>query len=144
MCSSDLVKGESPTRLYVAAKNMLHRLNRNSNAQEVHHFVEFLTLYPGDLRVAVMKDLRNTYERVYAYAIEDDLFEWRTIYHNILLGLEIQHTLTAAARAMKELAKQNPQMTAVFVSNYEMTRSEERRVGKECSEPCRSRWSPYH
>ena len=22
--------------------------------------------------------------------------------------------------------------------------SEERRVGKECSEPCRSRWSPYH
>ena len=23
-------------------------------------------------------------------------------------------------------------------------RSEERRVGKECSLPCRSRWSPYH
>ena len=23
-------------------------------------------------------------------------------------------------------------------------RSEERRVGKECSEPCRSRGSPYH
>ena len=26
----------------------------------------------------------------------------------------------------------------------EERRSEERRVGKECSEPCRSRWSPYH
>ena len=25
-----------------------------------------------------------------------------------------------------------------------MIRSEERRVGKECSLPCRSRWSPYH
>ena len=74
MSMAEQVKGESPTRLYVAAKNMLHRLNRNSNAQEVHHFVEFLTLYPGDLRVAVMKDLRNTYERVYAYAIENDLF----------------------------------------------------------------------
>src|SRR3546814_14695413 len=24
------------------------------------------------------------------------------------------------------------------------TRSEERRVGKECGSPCRSRWSPYH
>ena len=24
------------------------------------------------------------------------------------------------------------------------TRSEERRVGKECSQQCRSRWSPYH
>ena len=74
MSMAEQVKSESPTRLYVAAKNMLHRLNRNSNAEEVHHFIEFLTLYPGDLRVAVMKDLRNTYERVYAYAIEDDLF----------------------------------------------------------------------
>ena len=25
-----------------------------------------------------------------------------------------------------------------------LTRSEERRVGKECYQPCRSRWSPYH
>ena len=27
---------------------------------------------------------------------------------------------------------------------YGDVRSEERRVGKECSELCRSRWSPYH
>ena len=26
----------------------------------------------------------------------------------------------------------------------EQVRSEERRVGKECRMPCRSRWSPYH
>lgn len=45
----------------VSAKNMLYRLNHNSNAEEVHHFIEFITLYPGDLRIAVMKDLRNTY-----------------------------------------------------------------------------------
>ena len=25
-----------------------------------------------------------------------------------------------------------------------MLRSEERRVGKECGQMCRSRWSPYH
>ena len=25
-----------------------------------------------------------------------------------------------------------------------VTRSEERRVGKECTIQCRSRWSPYH
>ena len=25
-----------------------------------------------------------------------------------------------------------------------VARSEERRVGKECLRPCRSRWSPYH
>ena len=27
---------------------------------------------------------------------------------------------------------------------YVITRSEERRVGKECGDECRSRWSPYH
>ena len=35
----------------------------------------------------------------------------------------------------------------VFTSAYApdvVGRSEERRVGKECIEPCRSRWSPYH
>ena len=28
----------------------------------------------------------------------DELFEWRTIYNNVILGLEIQHMLTARAR----------------------------------------------
>ena len=27
---------------------------------------------------------------------------------------------------------------------FKLARSEERRVGKECSLTCRSRWSPYH
>ena len=27
---------------------------------------------------------------------------------------------------------------------WALTRSEERRVGKECLRLCRSRWSPYH
>ena len=30
------------------------------------------------------------------------------------------------------------------VRRAEEVRSEERRVGKECIPPCRSRWSPYH
>src|SRR3546814_14159414 len=29
-------------------------------------------------------------------------------------------------------------------NNFTCTRSEERRVGKECVSTCRSRWSPYH
>src|SRR3546814_13362836 len=29
-------------------------------------------------------------------------------------------------------------------SPFQPTRSEERRVGKECDSTCRSRWSPYH
>ena len=44
----------------------------------------------------------------------------------IAFGVEARHLLTAVI------------MTAPG------TRSEERRVGKECEVPCRSRWSPYH
>ena len=33
---------------------------------------------------------------------------------------------------------------AYLIAALESAGSEERRVGKECSEPCRSRWSPYH
>ena len=32
----------------------------------------------------------------------------------------------------------------VMAADVVKLRSEERRVGKECSELCRSRWSPYH
>src|SRR3546814_2466023 len=31
-----------------------------------------------------------------------------------------------------------------FGLDHSVTRSEERRVGKECVSTCRSRWSPYH
>ena len=31
-----------------------------------------------------------------------------------------------------------------ILGNYDIVRSEERRVGKECLRLCRSRWSPYH
>src|SRR3546814_10116392 len=32
----------------------------------------------------------------------------------------------------------------VEIDRGQLTRSEERRVGKECVSTCRSRWSPYH
>ena len=39
----------------------------------------------------------------------------------------------------------NKNRTYNFIfSNSERLRSEERRVGKECTSWCRSRWSPYH
>ena len=47
-----------------------------------------------------------------------------------------------------ELYQKNPEIETneELLYKYFKTkfRSEERRVGKECSEPCRSRWSPYH
>ena len=53
-------------------------------------------------------------------------------------------TITVAGRPVAELGPAarrswvgGPALKTVF-------RSEERRVGKECYQPCRSRWSPYH
>src|SRR3546814_11058765 len=38
----------------------------------------------------------------------------------------------------------DPQFTALETAQRIVSRSEERRVGKECVSTCRSRWSPYH
>ena len=61
---------------------------------------------------------KNARETI-SYIFQDaSLLPWRTVWQNVGLGLELEG-------ASKE-------------------RSEERRVGKECSLTCRSRWSPYH
>ena len=40
--------------------------------------------------------------------------------------------------------KMHDKIALRVVQNAIITRSEERRVGKECGDECRSRWSPYH
>lgn len=44
------------------------------------------------------KYLRENTTNVGYMLQHDELFEWRTIYHNVVLGLEIQHMLTARTR----------------------------------------------
>src|SRR3546814_1518182 len=43
----------------------------------------------------------------------------------------------------KQFVDQRRLAVADWVTKYAVTRSEERRVGKECVSTCRSRWSPY-
>ena len=43
-----------------------------------------------------------------------------------------------------EYAQQVVKLCRLGATDKELARSEERRVGKECYQPCRSRWSPYH
>lgn len=45
------------------------------------------------------KYLRESTTNIGYMLQHDELFEWRTIYHNVLLGLEIQHMLSAKTKA---------------------------------------------
>src|SRR3546814_2758008 len=51
---------------------------------------------------------------------------------------------TANTRPGREIADVVVLLLRRKVPGRERTRSEERRVGKECVSTCRSRWSPYH
>src|SRR3546814_14597723 len=65
----------------------------------------------------------------------------------------MDHTMTLQNdRLLRAFARQPVDRTTVwlmrqavsFLPEYRDTRSEERRVGKECVSTCESRWSPYH
>jgi ABC-type oligopeptide transport system ATPase subunit len=74
------IKGESHTRLYLSAKNILKsledKITENQENQEyyISRFIEFLKLYPVDLMIGIMKDIRNSYKEVYKLAIENEAF----------------------------------------------------------------------
>ena len=50
----------------------------------------------------------------------------------------------ATTHSLRIRANASGAFEAANLAGYAGDRSEERRVGKECSLPCRSRWSPYH
>ncbi len=74
------LRQESHTRLYLIAKNILKALTDQLNTDDsdaavvIPRLIDFLTLYPIDLRVGIMKDIRNSYSKVYQYAIENEAF----------------------------------------------------------------------
>ena len=54
-------------------------------------------------------------------------------------------TIDQACEAFKVLLQeQRSRIANMATEKTDFTRSEERRVGKECIGRCRSRWSPYH
>src|SRR3546814_2403864 len=67
--------------------------------------------------------------------------------HQAALLLQPRAQCLSAARANELLIPQPEARTAKQRQSQREareTRSEERRVGKECVSTCRSRWSPYH
>ena len=74
------VNNETHTRLYLSAMNILKTLEVNINDENydssfyINRFVKFLKTYPIDLMVGIMKDMKNTYAKVYNLAIENEEF----------------------------------------------------------------------
>ena len=73
------IKNESHTRLYISAINILKTLKNKIKKDEnliffVNRFVEFLSEYPVDLMVGIMKDMKMNYNEVYIKAIENENF----------------------------------------------------------------------
>lgn len=74
------IKKESHTRLYLSARNVLNALEANiksgylDSGYYVNRLIEFLKLYPVDLRIGIMKDIKNSYQEIYKYAIENEAF----------------------------------------------------------------------
>ena len=77
---SSRIASERHTRLYLAAKNILKQLEHelrldDSQAQALlSRFVAFLALYPVDLRLGIMKDMKSANPKVYACALDNDDF----------------------------------------------------------------------
>src|SRR3546814_1219130 len=71
-------------------------------------------------------------------------FAGRKRLQHIIVGTHFQPDDTI--RLFRLRGKQDDWQIAMFanMSAEAETRSEERRVGKECVSTCRSRWSPYH
>ena len=54
-------------------------------------------LYRGQIKING-KPLKESTTNVGYMLQHDELFEWRTIYNNVILGLEVQHALTARTK----------------------------------------------
>ncbi len=75
------VHAESHTRLYLAAKNILKQLDMALQKEEladeqdaITRFMAFLALYPVDLRIGIMKDMKANNAHVYAKALDNEHF----------------------------------------------------------------------
>lgn len=71
------IKEESHSRLYLTAINILREMEKRiSDGCEcnISRFVEFIKVYPVDLMVGIMREMKNSYEGVYKKAIDAEAF----------------------------------------------------------------------
>lgn len=65
---------DTTTRNYVSAKNIMVKLENQLDSAVVKGFISFLKLYPQDMQIALMKDIRRHTPKLYAALKNDDDF----------------------------------------------------------------------
>src|SRR3546814_15680682 len=92
------------------------------------------------LSAATGVPLLATNDALYATAAQRPL-------HDIITCIREGAAIQKAGRLLRANGERHlkaPEEMARLFADHPRTRSEERRVGKECVSTCRSRWSPYH
>lgn len=71
----DRIQKESHSRLYIVVKNSLKYLEAHNIEKNLKLFSEFLNLYPRDLRLGIMKEIKRDYSKtVYKELLETEEF----------------------------------------------------------------------
>lgn len=71
----DRIKSESHTRLYLIAINILKKLDKVKAINNyIDRFIDFISYYPVDLMIGIMKEMKRNYSNVYEEALNNDKF----------------------------------------------------------------------
>lgn len=75
------ISKESHTRLYLTSSNMINYINKKVQDLEekdidkmINRFVEFLNLYPIDLMIGIMQDMRENQKNIYNLVLKNEDF----------------------------------------------------------------------
>ncbi|MDF2880427.1 MAG: ATPase [Clostridiaceae bacterium] len=73
---ADKIQGETHSRLYLMSKNALNYINESKDRKrEILIFCKILNLYPNDLKMAIMKEIKNKYpEELYKEFLHQNEF----------------------------------------------------------------------
>ena len=71
----DRLSKENHSRLYILAKNSLKFIEENNSKRNINLFSQMLNVYPKDLRLGIMKEIRKEYkDTIYEDILDNDEF----------------------------------------------------------------------
>ena len=71
----EIIRSENHSRLYILAKNALRILDNDSSKKAIDLFSDILDLYPKDLRLGIMKEIKSDVNKeLYNRILDNDKF----------------------------------------------------------------------